>query len=146
MFHIQDVINWSEVGLISKKIKWKQIKTPVQDHAFLKQSLMVLQRQNSRKEAKVVVSVTVEGSPGPVRTMVKLGSSVDDTIKVVVNKYSEEGRTPKIDPKAAASFQLYDSHFSLQGKKRNALTIFKIYSEVNIIITSYSLIKFCHYS
>ncbi|KAK4260484.1 hypothetical protein QN277_003588 [Acacia crassicarpa] len=77
--------------------------------------------QDSRKEAKVVVSVTVEGSPGPIRTMVKLGSTVDDTIKLVVDKYSVEGRTPKIDPKAAASFQLYDSHFSLQGLEKSEL-------------------------
>ncbi|KAE9446297.1 hypothetical protein C3L33_21803, partial [Rhododendron williamsianum] len=41
-----------------------------------------------RKEAKVVVNVTVEGSPGPVRAMVKLGSSVEETIRIVVNKYS----------------------------------------------------------
>ncbi|XP_054810267.1 uncharacterized protein At4g22758 [Prosopis cineraria] len=74
-----------------------------------------------RKEAKVVVSVTVDGSPGPIRTMVKLGSSVDDTIKLVVNKYSDERRTPKIDPNASASFQLYDSHFSLQGLDKSEL-------------------------
>ncbi|KAI9082743.1 hypothetical protein K1719_035317 [Acacia pycnantha] len=79
------------------------------------------ERQDSRKEAKVVVSVNVEGSPGPIRTMVKLGSTVDDTIKLVVDKYSVEGRTPKIDPKAAASFQLYDSHFSLQGLEKSEL-------------------------
>ncbi|KAL9328639.1 hypothetical protein ACSQ67_003642 [Phaseolus vulgaris] len=66
------------------------------------------------KEAKVVVNVTVEGSPGPVRTMVKLGSSVDDTIKLVVNKYREEGRSPDINPNMASSFQLHHSHFSLQ--------------------------------
>jgi len=60
--------------------------------------------------------VTVEGSPGPVRTMVKLGSSVDDTIKLVVNKYREEGRSPDINPKMASSFQLHHSHFSLQSK------------------------------
>ncbi|RDX70031.1 hypothetical protein CR513_50772 [Mucuna pruriens] len=67
------------------------------------------------KEAKVVVNVTVEGSPGPVRTMVKLGSSVEDTIKRVVDKYREEGRSPKIDPNMASSFQLHHSHFSLQS-------------------------------
>ncbi|ESW30409.1 hypothetical protein PHAVU_002G151100 [Phaseolus vulgaris] len=67
------------------------------------------------KEAKVVVNVTVEGSPGPVRTMVKLGSSVDDTIKLVVNKYREEGRSPDINPNMASSFQLHHSHFSLQS-------------------------------
>lgn len=76
----------------------------------------MLQMQGYNKEAKVVVDVSVEGSPGPIRTMVKLGSSVEDTIKLVVDKYSEEGRTPKIDRNAASSFQLYDSHFSLQGK------------------------------
>ncbi|XP_061357883.1 uncharacterized protein At4g22758 [Gastrolobium bilobum] len=66
------------------------------------------------KEAKVVVNVSVEGSPGPVRTMVKLGSSVEETIRHVVDKYSEEGRSPKIDP-YASSFQLHYSYFSLQS-------------------------------
>jgi hypothetical protein len=68
------------------------------------------------KEAKVVVNVTVEGSTGPVRTMVKLGSTVDDTISHVVHKYREEGRSPKIDDSIVpSSFQLYLSYFSLQG-------------------------------
>ncbi|PHU28410.1 hypothetical protein BC332_00503 [Capsicum chinense] len=50
-----------------------------------------------KKGAKVVIDVTVEGSPGPVRTMVELGSSVDETIRLVIDKYSEEGRTPRLD-------------------------------------------------
>ena len=74
--------------------------------------------QGYKKDAKVVVNVTVEGSPGPVRTMVKLGSSVDDTIKLVVDKYSEEGRTPKLDKDAALTYELHHSHFSLQSKSR----------------------------
>ncbi|XP_058190322.1 uncharacterized protein At4g22758 [Rhododendron vialii] len=68
-----------------------------------------------RKEAKVVVNVTVEGSPGPVRALVNLGSSVEETIRIVVNKYSEEGRSPLLDKHAAAStFELHQSYFSLQ--------------------------------
>ncbi|KAH8513561.1 hypothetical protein H0E87_006722 [Populus deltoides] len=74
--------------------------------------------QGYKKDAKVVVNVTVEGSPGPVRTMVKLGSSVDDTIKLVVDKYSEEGRTPKLDKDAALTYELHHSYFSLQCKSR----------------------------
>lgn len=70
-----------------------------------------------KKDAKVVVNVTVEGSPGAVRTMVKLGSSVDETIRLVIDKYSEEGRTPRLDKnRDDSSFQLYQSHFSLQSK------------------------------
>ncbi|XP_059290241.1 uncharacterized protein At4g22758-like [Lycium ferocissimum] len=71
--------------------------------------------QGYKKDAKVVVDVTVEGSPGPVRTMVKLGSSVDETIRLVVDKYSEEGRTPRLDKNSDSSFQLYQSYFSLQS-------------------------------
>ncbi|XP_027362113.1 uncharacterized protein At4g22758 [Abrus precatorius] len=71
--------------------------------------------QGYDKEDKVVVNVTVEGSPGPVRTMVKLGSSVEETIKRVVDKYREEGRSPKIDVNMASSFQLHHSYFSLQS-------------------------------
>ncbi|KAJ4951427.1 hypothetical protein NE237_028259 [Protea cynaroides] len=67
------------------------------------------------KDAKVVVKVTVEGSPGPVRTMVKLGSSVEDTIRVVVDKYREEGRTPQLDLDGVSFFQLHHSYFSLDS-------------------------------
>uniref|UniRef100_A0A803PJY9 DUF7054 domain-containing protein n=1 Tax=Cannabis sativa TaxID=3483 RepID=A0A803PJY9_CANSA len=49
------------------------------------------EKPDYKKDAKVVLNVTVEGSPGPVRTMVKLGSSVEETIKNVVEKYNEEG-------------------------------------------------------
>ena len=75
-----------------------------------------MSKQSYNKEAKVVVNVTVEGSPGPVRIMVKLGSSVEDTIKLVVEKYNEEGRTRKLDPKATSSFQLHHSSFCLQSR------------------------------
>lgn len=73
------------------------------------------QKEGYKKDAKVVVNVTVEGSPGAVRTMVKLGSSVDETIRLVIDKYSEEGRTPRLDKNADSSFQLYQSYFSLQS-------------------------------
>jgi hypothetical protein len=72
--------------------------------------------QGYKKDSKVVVNVTVEGSPGPVRTLVKLGATVEETIKVVVHKYGEEGRTPKLDRDAPASFELHHSYFSLKSK------------------------------
>lgn len=81
-----------------------------------------MEMQGYKRDAKVVLNVTVGGSPGPVRTMVKLGSSVEDTIKLVVDKYSEEGRTPKLDKDAASSFELHHSYFSLQSK---FTTVFK---------------------
>ncbi|XVF51631.1 hypothetical protein PTKIN_Ptkin04bG0199900 [Pterospermum kingtungense] len=66
------------------------------------------------KDDKVVINVSVEGSPGPVRTMVKLGSSVEDTVKLVANKYAEERRTPKLD--CNSGLELHHSYFSLQSK------------------------------
>ncbi|KAJ7944815.1 PPR containing protein [Quillaja saponaria] len=76
------------------------------------------------KDAKVVVNVTVEGSPGAIRTMVKLGSSVGDIIKLVVDKYGEEGRTPKLihcNHDTCSIFQLYPSYFSLQSLDKSEL-------------------------
>ncbi|KAI9175024.1 hypothetical protein LWI28_026293 [Acer negundo] len=70
--------------------------------------------QRIRKDAKVVVNVTVEGSLGLIIAMVKLGSNVDETIKVVVAKYNEQGRSPKIDRDTASSLELHHSYFSLQ--------------------------------
>ncbi|KAJ4712877.1 PPR containing protein [Melia azedarach] len=74
-----------------------------------------------KRDAKVVVNVTVEGSPGPIRTMVKLGSSVDETIKLVVEKYNEEGRTPRLDKGATSSFELHQSYFSLRSLEKSQL-------------------------
>ncbi|XP_016568110.1 uncharacterized protein At4g22758 isoform X1 [Capsicum annuum] len=80
------------------------------------QSFQNFVQKGYKQEAKVVIDVTVEGSPGPVRTMVKLGSSVDETIRLVIDKYSEEGRTPRLDKNNVdSSFQLYQSYFSLQS-------------------------------
>ena len=70
--------------------------------------------QGYNKEGKVVINVSVEGSPGPVRTMVKLGSSVKETIKLVVDKYAEERRTPKLD--CNLGLELHHSYFSLQSR------------------------------
>ncbi|KAG6428730.1 hypothetical protein SASPL_112987 [Salvia splendens] len=78
-----------------------------------------LQRYN--RDAKVVVNVTVEGSPGAVRTMVKLGSDVAETIKLVINKYNQEGRTPPLREAAAAHFELHHSFFSLEKLKKSDL-------------------------
>ncbi|GMQ05111.1 hypothetical protein CsSME_00050266 [Camellia sinensis var. sinensis] len=71
------------------------------------------------KDSKVVVNVIVEGSPGPIRTMVKLGSSVEETIRLVVNKYCEEGRSPLLQKNSASTFQLYHSHFSLESLNKS---------------------------
>ncbi|KAJ8767680.1 hypothetical protein K2173_018238 [Erythroxylum novogranatense] len=73
------------------------------------------------KEAKVVVNVTVEGSPGPLMIMVKLGCSVEDTIKLVLDKYGKEGRTPKLDKDAASTYELHHSYFCLQGLDKSEL-------------------------
>ncbi|CAN7071254.1 unnamed protein product, partial [Brassica oleracea var. botrytis] len=70
------------------------------------------QEGNKRETRKVVINVAVEGSPGPVRTMVKLSCNVEETIKLVLENYRKEGRTPKLDQGAA--FELHQSHFSIQ--------------------------------
>ncbi|XP_056160337.1 uncharacterized protein At4g22758-like isoform X1 [Syzygium oleosum] len=80
-----------------------------------------LEVKGYNKEAKVVVNVTVEGSVGPIRMMVKLGSSVEDTIKLVMNKYKEERRMPKIDRDRSTGFELHHSYFSLQSLDKSKL-------------------------
>lgn len=63
-----------------------------------------------------MVSVTVEGSVGPVKAMVRLGDSVGEAIATVLERYAREGRSPRLDPAASESFQLHHSHFSLHSK------------------------------
>lgn len=72
-----------------------------------------------QKDTKVVVTVTVEGSPGPIRTMVKLGTSVEETIKLLIEKYDKEGRFPRLDKNAASIYELHLSYFSLESLDRS---------------------------
>lgn len=78
-----------------------------------------LPNRNPWEEAKVVVSVTVEGSVGPVKAMVRLGASVGEAIAAVVERYGREKRSPRLDPAAAEAFQLHHSHFCLQNLNKN---------------------------
>ncbi|KAJ1259093.1 hypothetical protein BS78_10G127100 [Paspalum vaginatum] len=78
-----------------------------------------LTNPSPREEAKVVVSVTVEGSVGPVKAMVRLGASVGEAIEAVVDRYAREGRSPPLNLAAAKCFQLHRSHFSLQSLNKN---------------------------
>lgn len=83
--------------------------------------------QGYNKDAKVVVNVTVEGSPGPIRAMVKLSSSVEETIKLVIDKYGEQRRTPHLDKDAISTFELHHSYFSLQSKFKILTAFFLCY-------------------
>lgn len=71
------------------------------------------------EEAKVVVNVTVEGSAGPVKAMVRLGSTIREAIAAVLERYDREGRSPRLDPASAGSFQLHHSHFCLQSLNKD---------------------------
>ncbi|KAJ1701831.1 hypothetical protein LUZ63_001610 [Rhynchospora breviuscula] len=81
----------------------------------------VLPRQldHSEEERKVLVSVTVEGSVGPIKALVRLGASVEEAIKAVLLRYRSEGRSPPLDSNIAGSFQLHHSHFSLESLNNN---------------------------
>ncbi|KAJ9555237.1 hypothetical protein OSB04_009851 [Centaurea solstitialis] len=70
--------------------------------------------QHYNKDAKVVVNVTVEGCPGAIRAMVRLGSTVEETIKIVKHQYENEGRRPRLDQRSISTFELHPSHFSLR--------------------------------
>ncbi|KAG8070573.1 hypothetical protein GUJ93_ZPchr0006g41698 [Zizania palustris] len=78
-----------------------------------------LSNRNPWEEAKVVLSVTVEGSVGPVKAMVRLGASVGEAIAAVVERYGKEGRSPRLDPAATEAFRLHHSHFCLQSLNKN---------------------------
>lgn len=71
------------------------------------------------KNSKVLITVTVGGSPGPIRIVVKLGTTVEDSIKHVIRRYDEEGRTPRLPKDAPSSFDLHVSYFSLQCLERS---------------------------
>lgn len=76
------------------------------------------------EDSKVVICVTVEGSPGPIRTMVKLSSNVEQAIKLVIDEYAKEGRSPPLDKDVASQYELHLSYFSLESRFSSSLFIF----------------------
>ncbi|KZV19434.1 hypothetical protein F511_08775 [Dorcoceras hygrometricum] len=106
-------------GVLCRPVTWADIFTSPEI------STPRFPRKCYQKDAKVVVSVTVEGSAGPIQTLVKLGSNVEETINLVITKYNEEGRIPPLDKHSASICQLHQSYFSLQSKLHFRIRILK---------------------
>jgi len=71
------------------------------------------------EDSKVLVKVIVQKSPGPVKALVKLGTTIEEAISTVIDEYRKERRRPALDEDDTASlFQLYDSYFSNQALNR----------------------------
>ncbi|XP_073135981.1 uncharacterized protein At4g22758 [Henckelia pumila] len=102
-------------GVFCRPVTWVDIFTPPEI------SPPRFPRKSYQKDAKVVVNVTVEGSAGPIQTLVKLGSNVEETINLVINKYNQEGRIPPLDKHSASTCQLHQSYFSLQSLSKSEL-------------------------
>lgn len=70
------------------------------------------------EEDRILVNVTVEGSTGPIRVVVRKGDTVTDLIKVTVDKYAKEGRHPVLDSDTNM-FELHVSNFSMESLNRS---------------------------
>uniref|UniRef100_M4EWD5 DUF7054 domain-containing protein n=1 Tax=Brassica campestris TaxID=3711 RepID=M4EWD5_BRACM len=107
------VVDLPEEIVYLSKIRSEVFASAPSLSGFSSPSSSPINQQVYKREAeKVVINVLVEGSPGPIRILVKLSCSVEETIKMVVDKYRKEGRTPKLDEDLA--FELHQSHFSIQ--------------------------------
>ncbi|KMZ74330.1 hypothetical protein ZOSMA_12G00140 [Zostera marina] len=69
------------------------------------------------EDSKVLVKVIVQKSPGPVKALVKLGTTIEEAVSTVIDEYRKEGRYPTLDDDDTdtALFQLDDSYFSNQA-------------------------------
>lgn len=67
---------------------------------------------------RILVNVTVEGSTGPIRVIVRKGDTVNDLIKVTIDNYAKEGRHPVLDADTNM-FELHVSNFSLESLNRS---------------------------
>ncbi|KAL8150466.1 hypothetical protein V2J09_020274 [Rumex salicifolius] len=74
--------------------------------------------QSFPEDSRVLVSVTVEGSPGPIRTLVKLTSTVEEAIKLVIDEYCKEGRIPPLES-TSSLYQLHLSSFNFESLDRS---------------------------
>eukprot|EP01018_Ginkgo_biloba_P018264 Gb_36682 [translate_table: standard] len=68
-------------------------------------------------EDRILVSITVEGSTGPIKAIVKKGATVNDVIKLTIDKYAREGRYPVLDSNTDM-FELHVSNFSMESLNR----------------------------
>lgn len=70
------------------------------------------------EEDRILVSITVEGSTGPIRVIVRKGDTVSDLIKVTIDNYAKEGRYPVLDSDTNM-FELHVSNFSMESLNRS---------------------------
>ncbi|KAH9328233.1 hypothetical protein KI387_000341, partial [Taxus chinensis] len=62
---------------------------------------------------RFLVTVTVEGSTGPIKLIVKKAHTVADLIKLTLDNYAKEGRHPVLDSDINM-FELHLSNFSME--------------------------------
>ncbi|GLJ46420.1 hypothetical protein SUGI_0978270 [Cryptomeria japonica] len=67
---------------------------------------------------KFLVTVTVEGSTGPIKLIVRKEDTVIDLIKLTIDSYAKEGRHPELDSDINM-FELHLSNFSMESLKRS---------------------------
>lgn len=70
------------------------------------------------QEDRILVNITVEGSTGPIRVIVRKGDTVSDLIKVTIDNYAKEGRHPVLDSDTNM-FELHVSNFSMECLNRS---------------------------
>lgn len=110
----------------------------------------ILARSNSKKKTggstgarkdwnveRFLIKVTVVGSAGPIRFVVKEGERVSDVIAIVLRSYAREGRRPILGSDHR-DFLLYSSTYGSGGKKKkNSLGKFACrYSSFNSFVSS----------
>lgn len=70
------------------------------------------------EEDRILVNITVEGSTGPIRVIVRKRDTVSDLIKVTIDNYAKEGRHPVLDSDTNM-FELHVSNFSMESLNRS---------------------------
>ncbi|XP_010521697.1 PREDICTED: uncharacterized protein At4g22758 [Tarenaya hassleriana] len=67
---------------------------------------------------KLLLNVTVQGSPGAVQIIISPDATVGDLISTAVRQYVKEGRRPFLQASEPSRFDLHYSQFSLESIER----------------------------
>ena len=76
-----------------------------------------------RVPPKLLLNVTMQGSPGPVQVVMKPESTVGDLVASAVRQYVKEGRRPVLPTANPSAFDLHYSQFSLESESHEIAII-----------------------
>lgn len=105
----------------------------------IERAKMIKKKKTTFKDNRLLISINVVGSTGPIRFIVKADETVKDVINSTLSRYGQQRRLPMFSSHCTSSFLLYCPYSPAQRETQSGAFFFHYCLFCNLIILTSSL-------